>query len=381
MPKKLITKHISDLTDEDKVQYVAYLKESFDANYGLDWDSLVPQIMEKIEFIFSHDDKTDPDPASIAARAYFRKHTPQQGQSQKQQRQQNQKNRQNQKNQNQEGEGQKPSLVDFMIFGSTFQKGIDEVSWWADVDDSTNSVSASVTASEVSATSAESSSSKAGSKTGSKTGTGQGGKERGQKGQSLLSPADKDLFYNTYFSLIDYVNRKYGIIRSLNVLEEQDSINPEELNVIASKLWANPKKEIDAYLAAKHITNHQESEAEELLQSWKRRIKGRFVIERYLKQGTIFISITEKNENEDAEDAGNVGDVYLVKGLSLGYESMFRNEKLPLMVDATLLPFKNVIITDGLVAPYGVRFIGKLKSAFKDVYLKAKHEDRIHTEL
>lgn len=371
MPKKLITKHISDLTDEDKDQYVAYLKESFDVNYGWDWDSLVPQIMEKIEFIFSHDDKTDPDPASIAARAYFRKHTQQQGQSQKQQ------NRQNQKNQNQEGEGQKPSLADFMIFGSTFQKGIDEVSWWADVDDSTNSV----TASEVSATSAMTTS----SKTGSKTGTGQGGKERGKKGESLLSPVDKDLFYNTYFSLIDYVNRKYGIIRRLNVLEEQDSINPEELNVIASKLWANPKKEIDAYLAAnhtaKHITNHQESEAEELLQSWKRRIKGRFVIERYLKQGTIFISITEKNENEDAEDAGNVGDVYLVKGISLGYESMFRNEKLPLMVDATLLPFKNVIITDGLVAPYVVRFIGKLKSAFKDVYLKAKHEDRIHTEL
>ena len=209
---------------------------------------------------------------------------------------------------------------------------------------------------------------------------GRGKENKGSKGQSLLSPADKDLFYNTYFSLIDYVNRKYGIIRGLNVLEEQDSINPEELNAIASKLWANPKEEIDAYLAA----NHQEPETEELLQSWKRRIKGRFVIERYLKQGTIFISITsitDKNENEDADTTGTASTVYFVKGLSLGYESMFRNEKLPLMVDATLLPFKNVIITDGLVAPYGVKFIGKLKNAYKEVYLKAKHKDRTYTEL
>ena len=117
MPKKLITKHISDLTDEDKVQYLAYLKESFDVNYGWDWDSLVPQIMEKIDYIFSHDDVTDPDPASIAARAYFQR-IPQSQQEQSQHHQ-----GQNQGQQNQSRHVQKPSLADFLIFGSAFQKG------------------------------------------------------------------------------------------------------------------------------------------------------------------------------------------------------------------------------------------------------------------
>ena len=127
MPKKLITKHISDLTDEDKVQYLTYLKESFDVNYGWDWDSLVPQIMEKIDYIFSHDDETDPDPASIAARAYFRKYSKQQGQQSQQSQEQSQEQHQDQsrspqQHQGQQGQGQtqqeggqKPSLADFLI--------------------------------------------------------------------------------------------------------------------------------------------------------------------------------------------------------------------------------------------------------------------------
>ena len=53
MPKKkLITKRISDLTEQDKAQYLAYIKESFVANYGEDWSSIEPHIQATIDTIF-----------------------------------------------------------------------------------------------------------------------------------------------------------------------------------------------------------------------------------------------------------------------------------------------------------------------------------------
>ena len=45
MPKQLITKRVSDLTEEDKAQYLTYLKEAFAVNYVIDWDELEPQIL------------------------------------------------------------------------------------------------------------------------------------------------------------------------------------------------------------------------------------------------------------------------------------------------------------------------------------------------
>ena len=251
---------------------------------------------------------------------------------------------------------------------------------------------------------------------------------RGKIGRSsLLSPADKALFYNTYFSLIDYINRKYGIIKSINVLEEQDSIDSEQLNAIASKLWANPKKEIDEYLGSRtatvstdsvntgtgreddsqNINTVYDAETCALLESWKRRVRGYFMIERYLKDGTIFISVRDGDSDDtecgyygsgsydsynfvsNCDDGGSrgghghdtVGEVYLVKGLSMGYEAMFKGETLPLLVEATLLPFKNVIITDGLVAPYWLVGNGKMKVAFKDVYMTAKSKGKIRKTL
>ena len=54
---------------------------------------------------------------------------------------------------------------------------------------------------------------------------------------------------------------------------------------------------------------------------------------------------------------------------------------MPLMIDATLLPFKDVIISDGLIMPYNVIIGGGMKKAFKDVYMKAKKEGRVISTL
>lgn len=43
--------------------------------------------------------------------------------------------------------------------------------------------------------------------------------------------------------------------------------------------------------------------------------------------------------------------VYQVAGIMSSLEEMFQYAPMPLMVEATLIPFRDVIITDGIVMP------------------------------
>ena len=65
------------------------------------------------------------------------------------------------------------------------------------------------------------------------------------------------------------------------------------------------------------------------------------MMERHLKKGTIFISL------EDEE-------VYQVSGIISSWEEMFFGAPMPLMLEATFMPFRDVIISDGLVMPYNI---------------------------
>ena len=63
------------------------------------------------------------------------------------------------------------------------------------------------------------------------------------------------------------------------------------------------------------------------------------------------------------------------------WEEMFYGAPMPLIVEATFMPFKDVIISDGLVMPYFVIVGGGMRQMFKDVYLTAKKNGRIHRSL
>ena len=54
---------------------------------------------------------------------------------------------------------------------------------------------------------------------------------------------------------------------------------------------------------------------------------------------------------------------------------------MPLIVEATFMPFRDVIISDGLVMPYNIIVGGGMKQMFKDVYMTAKKSGRIHRSL
>lgn len=89
---------------------------------------------------------------------------------------------------------------------------------------------------------------------------------------------------------------------------------------------------------------------------------------KHLKKGSIFISL-------DTEE------VYQVQGIISSWEEMFYGAPVPLMVEATFIPFRNGIISHGLVIPYNIIIGGEMKRIFKDVYMSAKKNGTIHQSL
>ena len=132
----------------------------------------------------------------------------------------------------------------------------------------------------------------------------------------------------------------------------------------ADKLWSDVTI-IDDYLKENADLS---DENREIIRSWKRRIQGKFMMERHLKKGTIFISMENK-------------EVYQASGIISSWEEMFYGAPMPLIIEATFMPFRDVIISDGLVMPYNILVGGGMKRMFKDVYLAAKKSGQIHQSL
>ncbi|WP_339138202.1 MAG: hypothetical protein WGN25_08220 [Candidatus Electrothrix sp. GW3-4] len=103
-----------------------------------------------------------------------------------------------------------------------------------------------------------------------------------------------------------------------------------------------------------------------IVAGWKEFIRGDFFIERFLKKHTIFI----------------LGEqVYGVHGLYDSFDEMIHRSHLPLFVNTVLLPFKGKIIYDGLLHGRNIYFGGGVKRDLKEVYMRAKQNNRIIVSL
>ncbi len=96
-----------------------------------------------------------------------------------------------------------------------------------------------------------------------------------------------------------------------------------------------------------------------IVAGWKRRVADKFILERHLRSGSVFISLRTR-------------DVYLVKGIFSSWEEVLCGFPPPVALDAVLIPFKNVIISDGLVSPYNITFGKNYTSSWKETYMSAK---------
>lgn len=175
-----------------------------------------------------------------------------------------------------------------------------------------------------------------------------------------LSEEDGKLYYKLWLPLLDYVNKKYGIRKNVKEMENAASLNPEDVKAVANKMYE------DVTVIDEYLSQHDEisEENRSIIASWKKCISGRFIMERHLKKGSMLISMEDEK-------------VYQVVGIISSLEEMFLYAPMPLMIEATLMPFKDVIITDGLIVPYNLIIGGNMARTFKDVYMSAKKNGEI----
>ena len=181
---------------------------------------------------------------------------------------------------------------------------------------------------------------------------------------NILSTEDSDLFFELFYPLINYTNEKLHV-NNLTDIKRDAVSDTRALKEITDALWKNPSL-IDDYLRERGSSLSSEHQA--IIQGFKRAVSGSFILERNLKNGGVLISLDYNN-------------VYLVRGLTTSFEELSIYHPLPMMLSATLLPFRGIVISDGLFSLSNVFLGGGIKKGLKDAYNLAKRRNQIITAL
>ena len=181
-----------------------------------------------------------------------------------------------------------------------------------------------------------------------------------------LSPQDCRLFYKLHPALMCYVNHK------LRTLPDQPAdpaefyaLPPEKRVQVRDALHAQPDL-IEQFVEVNPFSF--KTDELEVVQSWKQAVVGSFYIFRYLKHYTVFLG------------GENVTKAYGVLALADPFEELI-GPYLPVLTKTVLLPFKDKIVYDGLLASYPVSFGGGTKRLLNDSYRRAKADFGIITSL
>ena len=174
-----------------------------------------------------------------------------------------------------------------------------------------------------------------------------------------LEPNDSKLFYELIIPLMKFANDNFQI--NPNIPEDSDigRFPPSQLKVITDYIWTHTKI-IDKYMLNSELPDKKRM----IVCRWKKAIHGNFIVERHLKKGTVFIS-------EDLRK------VFMVSGINSTIAELIAEKRPPVLVNTTLLPFRDTIITDGLIENYAIDFGGEYRKMFKDVYMNAKSQGTI----
>ena len=179
-----------------------------------------------------------------------------------------------------------------------------------------------------------------------------------------LKPEQVERFYETWWSLLGFVNRELGILPGMPRRTEEGSWLLADAVMVRDAVWEH--ESLRERFLSQNPDDLPESELKEVA-SWKDRVVGQFFVERYLKKHTIFIE-------------SSTSQVYGVLGLKSPIESLFVLRP-PFLIEGVLLPYHGKVIADGLFRQTGVEitFGSGIKRMLRGTYNAARDEGRIIT--
>lgn len=171
-----------------------------------------------------------------------------------------------------------------------------------------------------------------------------------------LTTEETELFYKLNWSLLFYVNQKFEVIPGLKVPSfKKESV--EKVFKLHEKVYQDPSL-IDSFVA-KNPFNFNSPELE-IICSWKKAVKNKFLVMKHTDQGTLFF---EQSDNPK---------VYSVFGLYDNLEKIIPQYCLPIMIETILLPFNGKIIYNGLFIPYNIQFGRSIRDSFEMSFRESK---------
>ncbi len=182
---------------------------------------------------------------------------------------------------------------------------------------------------------------------------------------NTLSKEDALLFHKLMNSLLFYVNKKLNVIKNVNTLKEFLHNDIQETRPLRKKIFSEKCNFIDLYLQENPDSLNKEELT--IIASWKKYKAGKFFIVKHAKEYSLFF-------NSDNQKA------YGVKGITDSFEEKFDGYS-PIMVDITLIPFREDLIYDGLFMPFNISFGGGMRKSLKSESEEAIREFGVITSL
>ena len=179
-----------------------------------------------------------------------------------------------------------------------------------------------------------------------------------------LTEIDKELFYKLWFELIQFTNVKCNINSDIGSPDSPGGVDANKVIPVKDRLWCEVNL-IDEYLNANSDIPEDERN---ILLGWKKRVTGDFILLKHLARYSVFMDFRDDDPN-----------LYGVVGIASDLSEMFPQPVMPILVNATLLPFKGNIIYDSLLMAKNIRFGGGYKRSFNEEYKKAKEKHGIKT--
>ncbi len=168
----------------------------------------------------------------------------------------------------------------------------------------------------------------------------------------ILSKEDSGLFFKLYIPLLGYANQYDGKNKKRQLMDAREILynNPQ---IVKDFILNNPEK-----------FNKEEIE---IINSWQKFIRGKFILIRSLKKYDVFLSFG-KEERVKAYGFLGLNDEP-INIAEYGIGTYFEN--------VVLLPWKDKIIWDGLVCQKSIIFGKNYMRSFTEEYKKIKQVGEI----
>jgi len=173
----------------------------------------------------------------------------------------------------------------------------------------------------------------------------------------LLEPQDVELFFKLQRTLMFFVNQRLKVIPAdLASPEAFAALSPEVRVKIRAALNANVDL-IEAFVGENPA--HLSDDELDIVRSWRHLVHGNFYVFRQLAKYTVFLTTTAP------------AIAYGVLALSQPFEDLI-GPYLPVLTQTVLLPFKGVIVYDGMMSSYNISFGPGIRRSLNKSFKGAK---------